>query len=196
MLPPGLAFLSVSDKAWRKIEQNTRPTFYFDLKKYREKLKESDTPFTCANTLVRALRHSLKRIRAEGIENVWARHARMGAAARAGMQAMGLELFASQPVDGLTVVKTPEGLDGVALLGKLEKEYGVKFAGGQDVLKGKILRMGHMGYIDQFDVLAGLSALELVLLEMGYPVEPGSGVAAAQQVLAEAVARPPAASVS
>ena len=111
----------------------------------------------------------------------------MAAAARAGAMGMGLELFAKQPADGLTVIKVPAGIDGTAALGKLEKKYGVKLANGQDTLKGKIWRLAHMGYIDQFDVLAALSALELVLLEMGYRVEPGRGVAAAQQVLAEGV---------
>jgi aspartate aminotransferase-like enzyme len=191
MLPPGLAFVSVSTKAWQRVEQAPPSRlFYFDLRKYRDKLKDSDTPFTLAHTLVRALRVSLKKIRAEGIENVWTRHARMAAAARAGIQAMGLEVFAAQPADGLTVIKVPEEIDGLALLSKLEKQYGLKLAGGQDSLKGKIVRLGHMGYIDSFDVLAALSGLELVLLEMGFPVEAGSGVAAAQQVLAEAVKAP------
>src|SRR5262249_50466429 len=188
MLPPGLAFLSVSDKAWKQIDRNPSPrTFYFDLKKAREKLATSDTPYTPAHTLIRALQVSLKRIRAEGIEQVWARTARNGAAARAGFQAMGLELFAARPADGLTVVKVPAGIDGVALLTKLEKQYGLKLAGGQDQLKGKIIRLAHMGYIDQFDVLAGLAGVELVLREMGHPVEPGSGLAAAQKVFAQAV---------
>jgi aspartate aminotransferase-like enzyme len=188
MLPPGLAFLSVSEKAWKQIDKNPSPrTFYFDLKKGRTALQTSDTPYTPAHTLIRALRVSLKRIRAEGIENVWARQSRHAAAARAGFQALGLELFASQPADGLTVVKVPANLDGLVVLNKLEKQYGLKFAGGQDQLKGKILRLAHMGYIDQFDILAGLAGLELVLLEMGYPVEPGRGVAAAQRVLAQAL---------
>jgi aspartate aminotransferase-like enzyme len=188
MMPPGLAFLSVSDKAWKQIDNNPSPrTFYFDLKKARSQLATFDTPYTPAHTLVRAMRVSLKRIRAEGIENVWARQARTAAAARAGFQAMGLELFAARPADGLTVARVPAGLDGVALLAKLEKQYGLKLAGGQDSLKGKIIRLGHMGYIDQFDVLAALAGVELVLLEMGHPVQPGSGVAAAQKVLARAV---------
>lgn len=191
MLPPGLAFLSVSDKAWQRIEKNSPSrVFYFDLRKYRDNLKTNDTPYTPAHTLIKALRVSLKQLRAEGIENVWARHARMAAACRAGVLALGLELFAAQPIDGLTVVKTPEGIDGVALVSKLEKQYGIRIAGGQDPLKGKIFRIGHMGYIDQFDVLAGLSALEMVLLEMGYKLEPGNGVAAAQQVLAQQVRTP------
>jgi len=191
MLPPGLAFLSISDRAWQRIDQNSPSrVFYFDLRKYRDSLKTNDTPFTPAHTLVKALRVSLKQLRAEGIENVWARHARMAAACRAGVQALGLELFAAQPIDGLTVVKTPEGIDGVALVSKLEKQYGVRIAGGQDPLKGKIFRIAHMGYIDQFDVLTALSALEMVLLEMGYSLEPGSSVAAAQQVLAQQVRTP------
>ena len=108
----------------------------------------------------------------------------MAAAARAGVAALGLELFAAQPVDGLTVFKVPEGIDGEALLKKLEKQYGFKLAGGQDTLKGKIVRLGHMGYIDYFEVLGAIAALELVLLEMGWPVEVGAGVAAAQQAMA------------
>src|SRR5262245_14894472 len=189
MLPPGLAYLAVSDKAWAKIEKNTAArNFYLDLKRYKAKLEENDTPFTPAHTLIRAQRASLKRLRAEGIENTWTRHARMAAAARAGAKAMGLELFARQPADGLTVIKVPVGIDGTAALGKLEKKYGIKLANGQDTLKGKIWRLAHMGYIDQFEVLAALSGLELVLLEMGYRVEPGAGVAAAQRVLAELAA--------
>jgi aspartate aminotransferase-like enzyme len=191
MLPPGLAFVSVSDKAWRRIDQNTTArNFYFDLKKYRESLKQGDTPFTPANSLVRALRTSLKMIRAEGLEDMWQRHARVAAAARAGVQALGLELFADPPADGLTVFKVPDGIDGVLLLNKLEKQYGLRLAGGQDILKGKIVRLAHMGYIDQFDVLAAISGLELVLLEMGHPVEIGAGITAMQQALARPIGLP------
>jgi aspartate aminotransferase-like enzyme len=196
MLPPGLAFLSVSEKAWKAIDKNAAPrAFYFDLKKARAKLETSDTPFTPAHTLIAALRVSLKKIRAEGIENVWARQARNAAAARAGFQAIGLELFAAQPADGLTVAKVPQGIDGQALLTRLEKRYGLKLAGGQDQLKGKIIRLAHMGYLDQFDVLAGLAGVELALLELGYALEPGCGVAAAQQVLAQTARAPQAVSV-
>jgi aspartate aminotransferase-like enzyme len=193
MLPPGLAFVSVSDKAWQRIDANTSiRSFYFDLRKYRESLKGGDTPFTPANTLIRALRHSLKMLRAEGLENAWARSSRTASAARAGVRALGLELFARDPAESLTVFKVPEGIDGVALLSKLEKQYGLKLAGGQDTLKGKIVRLAHMGYIDQFDVLAALAGLELVLLEMGHPVEPGAGVAAAQKVFARGIRQPAA----
>lgn len=185
MMPPGLAFLSVSDKAWKVIERNPNPrTFYFDLKKARAKLDLPDTPFTPAHTLIRAIRVSLKRIRDEGIENVWARQARTAAAARAGFQALGLQLFPTQPNNALTVVKMPPGIDSTQLLARLEKQYGLKLANGQDDLKGKIIRLAHMGYIDQFDVLAAIAGVELGLKEMGYPLEPGKGLAAAQRVLA------------
>jgi aspartate aminotransferase-like enzyme len=188
MLPPGLAYVAVSNKAWAKIDANpSARAFYFDLRKYRDKLKENDTPYTPAHTLIKAQRASLKRLRSEGIESVWARCALMARAARAAVAALKLELFAQQPSDSLTVIRVPEQIDGNAVLSKLEKQYGIKLANGQDSLKGKIWRLAHMGYIDQFDVLAAISALELVLLEMGYDRFPvGAGVAAAQQVFAQA----------
>ncbi len=186
MMPPGLAFLSVSAKAWGVIDKNPNPrTFYFDLKKARKSLEGSDTPYTPAHTLIRAMRVSLKRILAEGIESVWARQHRYAAGARAGFQALGLELFATQPNTSLTVVKMPAKIDSTTLLGKLEKQYGLKLANGQDTLKGKIIRLAHMGYIDQFDILAAIAGVELVLLEMGHPIEPGAGLAAAQRVFAK-----------
>jgi aspartate aminotransferase-like enzyme len=186
MLPPGLAFASVSPKAWQRIDANTQArAFYFDLKRYRDALKNFDTPFTPALTLVRALKVSLRRLREEGIENIWARQARIASATRAAVMAMGLELFATQPADGLTVFKVPPGIDGTALVGNVEKRYGVRLVGGQDTLKGKIVRIGHMGYIDQWDVLATVASLELTLLEMGYELTPGVGVAAFQKALAE-----------
>lgn len=184
MLPPGLAYVSVSAKAKARIESIQGGTFYFDLKKYLKSLAESDTPFTPANTLIKAQRVSLKRIRAEGIENLWARHQRMADAARAGVKALGLSLFAERPNNGLTVITVPEGIDGNAALSRLEKQYGFKLANGQDSLKGKIWRLSHMGYADAFDIVGAISALELVLGEMGYPVESGAGVAAAQRSLA------------
>jgi serine---pyruvate transaminase len=193
MLPPGLSYVSVSEKAWAKIEKNTTGrNFYLDLRRYKAKIAENDTPYTPANTLIKAQRVSLKRLRSEGIENVWRRHARVAAACRAAVQAMGLDLFAKEPADGLTVITVPPGVDGNAVLSKLEKKYGLKLANGQDTLKGKIWRLAHMGYIDQFEVLAALAGLELVLLEAGHGVELGAGVAAFQRALAESIAVPQA----
>jgi len=185
MLPPGLAFVSVSEKGWKKIDATAPRGFYLDLRRYRKALAEGpDTPFTPANTMIRAQRASLKRIRAEGIENLWARHAKIAAACRAGVMAMGLKVFAERPNNALTVITVPSGIDGSATLKKLEKQYGFKLADGQDTLKGKIWRLSHMGYTDAFDVLGALSALELVLLECGFKLEPGAGVAAFQRAYA------------
>ncbi len=188
MLPPGLAYVSVSPKAWGVIDKNkTVRSFYLDLKKYKAKLEEgSDTPYTPAHTMIRAQRVSLKKMRAEGIENIWARHGRMASAARAAATALGLKLFADQPADGLTVITVPAGVDGTAILSAIEKRHGFKLANGQDDYKGKIWRLAHMGYIDQFDVLGAISALELELSAAGYKMEIGAGVAAAQRALASA----------
>jgi len=188
MMPPGLAFLAISDKAWKVIDKNPTPrTFYFDLKKARKSLETTDTPYTAAHTLLRAMRVSLKKIRAEGIENIWATQARNAAAARAAFVALGLKIFPVRPNNALTAGEMPAGIDSSALLSKLEKQYGLKLANGQDHLKGKIIRLAHMGYIDQFDIMTAIAGIELALMEMGHPVEPGTGLAAAQRVFAEAV---------
>ncbi|MFO0804298.1 MAG: alanine--glyoxylate aminotransferase family protein [Gemmataceae bacterium] len=184
MLPPGLAFVSVSVKAWKKIDANPVRNFYLDLRRYRKTYAESDTPFTPANTLIRAQRASLKRIRAEGIENLWARHEKIAAACRAAVVAMGLKVFAERPNSALTVISVPSGVDGSATLKKMEKQYGYKLADGQDAMKGQIWRLSHMGYTDAFEVLGAISALELVLLESGFKLEPGAGVAAFQRSFA------------
>jgi aspartate aminotransferase-like enzyme len=184
MMPPGLAFVAVSEKAWKKIDATPVRNFYFDLRRYRKSIAESDTPFTPANTLIKAQRASLKRIRTEGIENLWARHAKMATATRAAVAAMGLKLFAEKPNNGLTVITVPEGIDGSGTLKKLEKTHGYKLADGQDTLKGKIWRLSHMGYCDAFDVLGAIAALELILLEGGFDLDPGNGVKAFVKCLA------------
>lgn len=187
MLPPGLAFVSVSEKAWKVIDATPVRNFYLDLRRYKKSIAESDTPFTPANMMIKAQRVSLKKIRAEGIENLWARHAKMATACRAAVAAMGLELFAERPNNGLTVITVPANIDGSATLKMMEKKYGFKFADGQDNMKGKIWRLSHMGYTDAFDVLGAISALELVLIESGYAMTPGAGVAAFQTSLANAI---------
>ncbi|MEK6238863.1 MAG: alanine--glyoxylate aminotransferase family protein [Planctomycetales bacterium] len=183
MLPPGLAFLAVSDAAWKQIDSVEAQAFYFNLKSYRKKIADPDTPFTPAHTLIAALNETLKRIRSVGIENVWSHANTLGQATRAGAEAMGLELFAARPADGVTSVKFPEGIDGAAMLKRMETRYGVKLAGGQAHLKGKIFRIGHMRVIDELDVIGALAALEMVLNEMGHKIELGSAAAAAQRVL-------------
>lgn len=183
MLPPGLAFVSVSPKAWAKIDAFDAPAFYFSLKAARKKMAEFDTPYTPAHTLIMALRASLARIREEGIENVWARHRRMSEACQAGLKALGLDLFSARPAEGLTAFVVPEGIKDGQIRGALSEKFGITVIGGQDKLKGKVIRIGHMGYFDELDVVAGVSALEMVLADLGYDFEPGAGVAAAQRAL-------------
>jgi aspartate aminotransferase-like enzyme len=181
MMPPGLAFVAVSQKAWNVIDANPPArTFYFDLKKARKSLATRDTPYTPAHTLIRALRVSLEKLVGNcNMEQIWTRHARFAAAARAAFQALGLEIFPERPNNALTVVRSP--VDSSALLAKLEKQFGMKLANGQDALKGKIFRLTHMGYIDQFDILAAISGVEYVLSEMGVKIDVGAGVAAFQR---------------
>ena len=126
-------------------------------------MKEFDTPYTPAHTLILALRTALRRIKDEGIENVWQRHRRMSEACQAGVQALGLELFSARPAEGLTAFRVPDGLKDAEIRNRLTERFGITTVGGQDKLKGKIVRIGHMGYTDELDVIAGLAALEMVL---------------------------------
>ena len=184
MTPPGLAFLAVSPKAWRQIEAIDRPAFYFDLVAYRKAAEANETPYTPAIPLVEALAESLRLIRATGIENVWARSRRLSRAVLAGIAAVGLRPVAKRPAEGVSAVYLPDGIEGKAFLARLEERFGIKLAGGQGPLKGKIFRIAQMGQIDEADILGCLAAIELVLLEMGHAVTLGSAVAAAEAALA------------
>jgi aspartate aminotransferase-like enzyme len=196
MIPPGLAMLAVSDKAWRQMERLEPQAFYFDLKWHRAKLRGKtagagpDTPWTPAHTLIAGLAESLQIIRNEGIEAIWARNAQLSKAAIAGVQALGLELFAQHPAAGITAVKIPAGIDGKAFLRRVESRFGVKLAGGQGPLEGQIFRLAHFGVLDALDVVSALVAVELVLDEMGHDVLLGAAAAAASRVLQEDVAAP------
>ncbi len=184
MTPPGLAFISLSDLAWDAVEKSKLPKYYFDLKEARKSLSKNQTPFTCSVSLILALRESLGQIKREGIRNVLARHARLAQATRAGVEALGLELFAkASPSNAVTAVTVPEGVDGKTLVRLIDEKYGVTFAGGQDELSGKIFRIAHLGYCDDLDIIASTSALEMALSDMGYAVTLGAGVRAAEQVL-------------
>jgi len=183
MLPPGLSFLSVSEKAWGKIENSKLPKYYLDLKKYRKSLEKSDFPFTPPVSLILALKKSLDSIKEEGIENIIKRHKILAEATRAAVKALGLELLAEKPADSLTAVKVPAGIDGVELTKRLKEQYGVNFAGGQDKLKGKIFRIAHLGYFDKLDIVLAIGALEMALSELGYKFELGAGIKAAEGVL-------------
>jgi aspartate aminotransferase-like enzyme len=183
MLPPGLGFISLSAKAWSLVSNSKCPKYYFDLKAAKKALDKTDTPFTPAITLIIALCESLKMIKDDGLENVFLRHRKMADAARSAMKAMGLELFAPTAAsDVVTAVKVPPGIDGEKLVKIMRDTYNVTIAGGQAELKGKVFRIAHMGYIEEFDIIVGISCLEKVLHQMGYEFNLGAGVKAAEEV--------------
>lgn len=183
MLPPGLGFISVSQKAWKLIAASKTPRYYFDLKKAKKAIEKNDTPFTPAITLIIALVEALKMMKEDSLEKIFARHAKMAQATRFAMQALGLTLFApSASSDVVTAVNVPAGLDGEKLVKTMRDTYGVTIAGGQGEMQGKIFRFAHMGYIEEFDIIAGISCLEKVLKQMGYAFSFGAGVKAAQEV--------------
>lgn len=183
MLPPGLGFISLSPKAWKLVEASKSAKYYFSLKAAKKALDKTDTPFTPAITLIIALNEALKMLKEDGLEKVFARHKKMADACRAAVKALGLELFApSASSDVVTAVKVPQGIDGEKLVKTMRDTYGVTIAGGQAELKGKVFRIAHMGYIEEFDIIAGISCLEKVLYQMGYKFQLGSGVSAAERV--------------
>ncbi len=184
MLPPGLAFVCVAQSAWEAIEKSKLPKYYWDFKKMRKSLGNKTTPFTPAISLITAAGKALDMIKEEGIENVWKRHARLAHATREGIKALGLELFAGEASSNvLTAVKSPEGIDINSAIKKLRDETGVTITGGQEELKGKIFRIGHMGYVNDFDIILAISAVEKCLYENGYKIELGKGVSKVQEVL-------------
>ena len=183
MLPPGLGFISVSPKAWKFIQESKCPKYYFDLKEAKKALDKTDTPFTPAISLIIALGESLKMIKQDGLENIFIRHKKMAEATRSAMKALGLQLFApSAASDVVTAVKVPQGIDGEKLVKTMRDTYGVTIAGGQSELKGKVFRIAHMGYIEEFDIIICISCLEKVLAQMGYKFNLGQGLKAAQEI--------------
>ncbi len=187
MLPPGLGFAAVNERAWERVDSGKTPTLYNDLKAYRKSLETFDAPYTPALTLVRGLRHVLRGIKERGLEEIWAEAALLARATRAALEAMGLKVFPVDPVDSVTAVLLPEGVDDAALRKTMRDKFGFQIAGGQGDLKGKIIRFSHMGYVDAFDTLGAISALELTLAGQGFPVTIGSGIVAAQRVFAQAM---------
>ncbi len=183
MLPPGLAFASVSEKASKLVEQAKCPRFYFDWRQYQKALADDDTPFTSSVSLVVALDEALKLILEQGVPQTIKHCARMAQAARAGVEAMGLSVFAKRPANGVTAVNAPASVDSKKLVKQVQDRYNVTLAGGQGEMAGKIFRLAHMGYISEFDVLVALGAIELALVELGASVTPGEALRAAQAVI-------------
>jgi aspartate aminotransferase-like enzyme len=186
MLPPGLACIALSSRAWAAVERATLPRFYFDLARERKGVAERSTAWTPAISLIQGLRVALAMMAREGLANVYARHDRLARATRAGVSALGLRLVSPDaPSPAGTAVWLPEGIDGGGMFRYLRDRMGVTFAGGQDQLKGKVIRVSHLGWVGSFDVVTGIAALELALRHFGATVELGRGVGAAEAVLAE-----------
>jgi len=183
MLPPGLAFASLSPKAWRLIENSDIPRYYWDFKKAKKAQEKNQTPYTPAVSLICALRESLRLLREEGWENILARHAKLAEATRKAVLALGLKIFSKVPSNVLTAIEIPSGIDGEKLRKIMRDGYGVEVAGGQAELAGKIIRIAHLGWMDASDMIVVLSSLEMGLSELGYPVKLGKGLASAEEIL-------------
>ncbi len=187
MLPPGLALIALSEKAWKASAKAKLPRYYFDLAKARKSLDENTSAYTPAVTLLYGLDAVYGMVETNGgWPAVYRRHRILAEAARRGIETMGLRLLApAAPSPAVTGVWVPDGIDGAALTKYLRDVLGVTIAGGQGKLKGKILRLAHIGYADTFDVVVGLSAMEMALRHFGWDVPLGRGPGAAQEVLLE-----------
>ncbi|MBI2181043.1 MAG: alanine--glyoxylate aminotransferase family protein [Deltaproteobacteria bacterium] len=188
MLPPGLGFIALSDRAWDRTKKAKLPRFYFDLNLERKNQQKGSGAFTPAVSLIFGLRASLNMLEREGIEKVYARHARLCRATRAAATALGLKLLApDSPSPAATGIFLPEGIDADKVLEYLRDRMNVTLAEGQDQLKGKVIRIAHVGYMGAFDVITAIAALEMALRKFGAEIPFGRGVAAAQEVLMEAL---------
>lgn len=186
MLPPGLAFASVSQKAWRLIETVKSRKYYFDYQKERKNNAKGESSYTPAITLIVAAREALKYIRSVGRDNLIANAGLLASATRAAAKALGLRLFAeSSPSDALTAICAPESVESGAIIKQFKKTFGATVADGQGEMKGKLFRIAHLGYYDFTDTIALIALLEIILKKLSLPVELGVGVTAAQRLYLE-----------
>lgn len=186
---PGVAWVSVSEAAWKANEVAKCPRFYFDWKKAKEFVSrpEPETPWTPAISTLMGVQASLRMLRAEGRDIALERHRILSQATREGLVAIGLQLFSEVPERGTTVTCViADSFDGEELVARVRSKFGIILAGGQAKLKGKIFRVGHLGYVDRSDIIKTLAAIETVLNEMGYLVKSGAAIEAAQQVFRDA----------
>jgi len=185
MIPPGLAYIAFSQKAWKLVETAKCPKFYFDVKKAKKNLADKTTPWTPGISLIIQQKKSLDIILAMGLEKLFAHHRILGDATRAGVKALGLELLAKKPGNILTAVKTPAGIEGSKIVKTMQGKYMAYIAGAQDPHKGKFFRIAHLGYMGGFDIITALTALEMTLSDLSYKFELGASVKAAEPVLRE-----------
>ncbi len=185
MIPPGLGFMVLSERAWQANKQSTMPKYYWDARKTQKSLLKGQNPYTPPVSLLYGLQEALLMMEEEGYEKIFSRHRLLANVLRQGLKAIGLELLANDhnasPV--VTAVKAPVGIGGKSIQKYMREFYGITIAGGQQDLENKIFRIGHLGYVAQVDVLIVLSFLEMTLLTLGFPVELGAGVKCAQQAL-------------
>jgi aspartate aminotransferase-like enzyme len=186
MLPPGLGVIFFSERAWRVSENCKTPRFYLDLRKYKKSLEQDTTPATPNVSLVAGLRESLLMMREDGTEKIIARHLRLKEALRSGIKALGLKLFVADEHASptITAILPPNGISVADIRKGLKEDFRILVADGQEELKGKIFRIGHMGYVFERDILMTLAALESVLRKLGHEVTPGKAVEAASSAFA------------
>ncbi len=182
MTPPGLAVVALNQRAWNAVERSDLPKYYFDFRKAYTSGLEGSVPYTPAVTLLTALQCALNRIYEEGIRNTIARHSRLATATRSAVKALGLSLFAASPANTVTSIRLPEEVDGKAFINLMLDKHGITYAGGQSQLSGKIVRIAHLGWVNENDVIVAIAAFERGLVEIGYDIPIGAGVTAAQEV--------------
>ncbi len=183
MIPPGLAFVALSERAVKAMESATMPSFYLDLRRALKSYQGNDTPWTPAVSLVIGVDAALEMIRQEGMEHIWARHQRLSEGLRAGIRALGMKLFSDSPSYAVTPVWVPQGVDWKSFNKSLKIDNGITIAGGQDDYAGKIFRVSHLGYYDDLDMVTVIAGIERALHAHGYAFEPGAGVAATSTAL-------------
>ena len=187
MIPPGLGFVSVSPKAWEAYKTAKLPRFYLDLGKYSKTAAKNSNPFTPPVNLVVALQAALRMMQAEGLESIFARHQRLMRATREAVKALSLPLFGPDEAASPAITAVaPVSVESEQIRAVMKKRFDISLAGGQDDYKGKIFRIGHLGFVSDRDILAAIGALEATLLELSYEsLAPGAGIAAAARVFAQ-----------
>ena len=190
MIPPGLAFMSVSPKAWKLAETATLPHFYFNLKKEKKSGDAGESSWTPATSLILALAEALKYVKQIGMEHLVANAQMLAQATRAAAEKLGLELFAAaSPGSSVTALKAPAGMDSGVIVKEFRSRFGSIIANGQGSMKGQIFRIAHLGYFDFSDLFAMIAGLEIILNANGHAVQYGAGVAAAQEVFVKAAVK-------
>ena len=182
MTPPGLAFAALSSRAWKATERSDLPKYYLDYRKAHQRGLEGSVPYTPAITLLAGLQIALNHICADGIRNTISRHSLMASATRNAIKAIGLPLFATSPANTLTSIRLPAEIDGKTFVKMMREKHGITYAGGQGELNGKIVRIAHLGWMNENDIIVAISAFERGLADIGYDMSIGAGVTAVQEI--------------